>query len=52
VLSRYERDLETMAGCCLYCRVEERPFEHAARACSRRMHRILAKKEALQTRTK
>ncbi|KAH7126560.1 hypothetical protein B0J13DRAFT_588949 [Dactylonectria estremocensis] len=29
---RYERDLEIMMGCCLYCRVEGKPFEHAAAA--------------------
>ncbi|KAK3935784.1 hypothetical protein QBC46DRAFT_367343 [Diplogelasinospora grovesii] len=51
-LSRYERDLETMTGCCLYCRVEGRPFEHKPMACSRRTHWIQAKKEALRTRRK
>lgn len=49
-LSRYERDLETMAGCCLYCRAEGRPFEYAPTACSRRWHWIRAKTTALQMR--
>jgi superfamily II DNA helicase RecQ len=47
VASRYERDLETMAGCCLYCRVEGRAFEHAARRCARRHDWIRAKQAAL-----
>lgn len=52
VISRYERDLEIMSGCCLYCRVEGRPFDHAAGACSRRMHWIRTKSKAYQTRKK
>jgi hypothetical protein len=48
VLSRYERDLETMMGCCLYCRVEGKPFEHAAAACARRHDWIRAKQKALR----
>jgi len=50
VLDSYERDLQTLAGSCLYCRVEGRSFEHAARKCSRRFHWIQAKNEAHQTR--
>ena len=50
VLDSYERDLQTMVGSCLYCRVEGRSFEHAARKCSRRFHWINAKNEAYQTR--
>ncbi|KAI5458862.1 P-loop containing nucleoside triphosphate hydrolase protein [Mariannaea sp. PMI_226] len=46
-LSRYERDLETMLGCCLYCRIERRQFEHTATACSRRHNWIRAKQSAL-----
>jgi hypothetical protein len=46
VLDSYERDLQTMVGSCLYCRVEGRSFEHAARKCSRRFHWINAKNEA------
>jgi Lhr-like helicase len=50
VLDSYERDLQTMVGSCLYCRVEGRSFEHAAGKCSRRFHWINAKNEAYQTR--
>jgi superfamily II DNA or RNA helicase len=50
VLDSYERDLQTMVGSCLYCRVEGRRFEHAAGKCSRRFHWINAKNEAYQTR--
>jgi superfamily II DNA or RNA helicase len=46
--SQYERDLEIMKGCCLYCRVEGKPFEHTAAACARRFDWIQAKKKALQ----
>ncbi|RKK44596.1 hypothetical protein BFJ69_g18316, partial [Fusarium oxysporum] len=47
-LSRYERDLETMKGCCLYCRVEGKSFEHTATACARRFDWIRAKQKALR----
>lgn len=47
-LGRYEKDLETMRGRCLYCRVEGRPFEHTATACARRFDWIRAKTKALQ----
>jgi hypothetical protein len=47
-LSRYERDLETMRSCCLYCRVERKPFQHTAAACARRFDWIQAKTKALQ----
>lgn len=47
-LSQYERDLEIMVGCCLYCRVEGKPFEHAAAACARRHNWIRAKQKALR----
>jgi hypothetical protein len=50
VFGRYERDLEIMRGCCLYCRAEGRVFNHTATACSRRMHWIKAKQQALRTR--
>ncbi|KAM6506320.1 hypothetical protein FSOLCH5_013308 [Fusarium solani] len=46
-LRRYERDLEVMEGCCLYCRVECMPWEHRASSCSRRHDWIRAKKKAL-----
>ncbi|PNP50722.1 hypothetical protein FNYG_15934 [Fusarium nygamai] len=46
-LNQYERDLETMKGCCLYCRVEGKSFEHVAAACARRFDWIRAKKKAL-----
>ncbi|KAH6975566.1 telomere-associated recQ-like helicase [Ilyonectria destructans] len=47
-LSRYESDLQTMLGCCLYCRVEGKPFEHAVTTCARRHHWIKAKQKALR----
>ncbi|KAL5611084.1 hypothetical protein FOBRF1_007201 [Fusarium oxysporum] len=47
-LSRYERDLETMKGCCLYCRVEGKSFEHTVTACARRFDWIRAKQKALR----
>jgi hypothetical protein len=47
-LSQYERDLETMKGCCLCCRAEGKPFEHTTAACARRFNWIQAKKKALQ----
>jgi hypothetical protein len=47
-LSRYERDLETMKGCCLYCRVEGKSFEHVVTACARRFNWIRAKQKALR----
>jgi len=50
VLDSYERDLQTMVGSCLYCRVESRSFGHAAGKCSRRFHWINAKNKAYQTR--
>jgi hypothetical protein len=50
VLDRYERDLAAMAGCCLYCRVEGRKFDHPAQKCSRRFHWTRAKSEEYQAR--
>lgn len=50
ILERYERDLEIMRGCCLYCRVEGKPFDHPVLHCPRRMHWIRAKQQALRTR--
>ena len=50
VLDSYKRDLQTMVGSCLYCKVEGRSFEHAAGKYSRRFHWINAKNEAYQTR--
>ena len=50
VLDSYERDLQIMVGSCLYCRVEGRSFEHAARKCSRRFYWINAKNEAYLAR--
>ncbi|KAG8673877.1 hypothetical protein FPOAC1_007196 [Fusarium poae] len=47
-LSRYERDLETMKGCRLYCRVEGKSFEHTVTACARRFDWIRAKQKALR----
>ncbi|RBA14537.1 hypothetical protein FPRO05_03329 [Fusarium proliferatum] len=47
-LSRYERDLEIMKGCCLYCRVEGKSFEHTVTACARRFDWIRAKQKALR----
>ncbi|RGP78560.1 telomere-associated recq-like helicase [Fusarium longipes] len=47
-LGRYEKDLETMRGCCLYCRAEGKPFEHTATACARRFNWIRAKEKALR----
>jgi hypothetical protein len=47
-LSQYEKDLETMMGCCLYCRVEGKPFEHSATTCARRHDWIRAKTKALR----
>lgn len=35
-LSRYEKDLETMKGCCLLCQFEGRPWEHTASSYARR----------------
>ena len=52
ILWRYEKDLEIMRGCCLYCRVQGRAFDHAATACSRRMQWIRAKQQVLSTRKK
>ncbi|KAH6986771.1 hypothetical protein EDB80DRAFT_818469 [Ilyonectria destructans] len=47
-LSRYESDLQTMLGCCLYCRVEGKPFEYVVTTCARRHHWIKAKQKALR----
>jgi Lhr-like helicase len=49
-LDRYERDLEIMKGCCLYCRIAVRPFDHLAHACPRRFDWIRAKTLAYETR--
>ncbi|KAH7115369.1 hypothetical protein B0J13DRAFT_572426 [Dactylonectria estremocensis] len=42
--------LHSRGRCCLYCRVEGKPFEHAAKACSRRWYWINAKSKAWRTR--
>ncbi|PCD25970.1 hypothetical protein AU210_012404 [Fusarium oxysporum f. sp. radicis-cucumerinum] len=47
-LSQYERNLEAMMGRWLYCRVEGKPFEHAAAACTRRHKWFRAKAKAQQ----
>ena len=50
VLDSYKRDLQAIVGRCLYCRVEGRGFEHAARKCSRQFHWINTKNKAYQAR--
>lgn len=52
VLSRYEKDPETMASCCLYYRTQGRKFEHEPTSCPRRHHWTRAKTSAFQTRKK
>ena len=49
-LEAYERAFELMAGSCLYCRAESRPFDHRASACPRRFHWIRLKQDALRVR--
>jgi hypothetical protein len=39
-----------MKGCCLYCRIAVRPFDHLAQACPRRFDWIRAKTLAYETR--
>ena len=46
VLERYEQNLELAVGCCLYCRVEGRPWTHAAMKCHRFGDWLDAKKSA------
>jgi hypothetical protein len=47
-LSQYEKNLETIMGCCLYCRVEGKPFKHSATTYTRRHDWIRAKTKALR----
>lgn len=49
LLARYKRDFEIMSGCCLYCRMVGRPFEHTAGRCSWRHDWIRAKATALRS---
>ena len=37
-----------MLGCCVYCRVEGKPFEHTVTTCARRHHWSKAKQKALR----
>ncbi|RAL58160.1 hypothetical protein DID88_002364 [Monilinia fructigena] len=48
ILDRYEQDLLTFHGSCLYCRIHNRRFDHLSSQCSRRSDWIHAKGEALQ----
>ncbi|RAL65544.1 hypothetical protein DID88_001109 [Monilinia fructigena] len=48
ILDRYEQDLLTFHGSCLYCRIRNRRFDHLSSQCSRRSDWIHAKGEALQ----
>lgn len=41
-----------MSGSCLYCRVQERKFDHSESQCGRRFEWIKAKTEALEARKK
>jgi superfamily II DNA helicase RecQ len=50
ILDRYENDLETMLGTCLFCRILCRKFNHAPQSCSRRFSWIHAKSDAYQAR--
>ncbi len=51
-LGNYERDLENMAGVCLYYPVERRIFENIVAKRSRRFDRSRAKTRAYQARKK
>lgn len=49
IIIRFEADMELMRGYCLLCRVERRPFDHAAASCSRRRQWINAKAVAIRS---